>query len=272
MFKRTILVLLSLMLVLCMGCGNKDKTDYSKMTPKERVVHLHNKFYMPLAKTYYDFVVDYNMAYNSNTTLSGFYKDVLPLYEKKYLPYIKDLRSKFPRQDTKEMQEIEPYVSVLYDGLFNDTVGFFMDKIKYTKDSLDAKGDLKECLDPMPKEGEDTFFDANLMYNHEYSKIVNGKGTYELTKANFNKLRKGMTIREVSLLMKMPPTISFEEQKDNKNNYAYFWVIDNGDQDYRYMYDETQLKPTDKYIKLIFRLDEDTFAEKLIKAENHGVE
>ena len=272
MFKRIILVLLSLMLVLCMGCGNKDKTDYSKMTPKERVVHLHNKFYMPLAKTYYDFVVDYNMAYNSNTTVNGFYKDMIPLYEKKYLPYIVDLRKKLPDIESKEMQEIYSYTSVLEIYLFDDTIRVLSEKMEEAKMSTDTKNLLKECLDPMPKEGEDTFFDANLMYNHEYSKIVNGKGTYELTTANFNKLRKGMTIREVSLLMKMPPTISFEEQKDNKNNYAYFWVIDNGDPDYRYIYDETQLKPTDKYIKLIFRLDEDTFAENLIKVENHGVE
>lgn len=272
MFKRTILVLLSLMLVLCMGCGNKDKTDYSKMTPKERVVHLHNKFYMPLAKTYYDFVVDYNMAYNSNTTVNGFYKDMIPLYEKKYLPYIVDLRKKLPDIESKEMQEIYSYTSVLEIYLFDETIRVLSEKMEEAKMSTDTKTLIKESKEPLPKEGEEFFVEGNLAYQHHYSKFVNGKGTYELTKDNFDKLKNGMTVHEVTKLLKMPPSIRYVFQKDNENDQAYYWVLDDNDPFSNYVYFENNLKPTDKYIKLIFREDNETIEEHLIKAENHGVE
>lgn len=270
--KRIILVLISLLLVFCVGCGNKDKTDFSKMTPKERVVHLHNKFYMPLAKTYYDFISDYNMAYNSNTTVNGFYKDMIPLYEKKYLPYIMELRKKFPDIESKEMQEIYSYTSVLKIDLLDTTIGVLSEKMEEAKKSTDTKTLLKESIEPMPKEGEDFFFEGNLRYQHNYSNFVNGKGTYELTKANFSKLKNGMHPREISLLMKMPPNFSTIDFGGDSKRSAYYWVVDNKEISYDYMVDEKDLKPTDKYILAVFSVNENTFEERLIRAENHGVE
>lgn len=47
-------------------------------------------------------------------------------------------------------------------------------------------------------------FNTKLEYNNEYSKITTGKGTYELTLANFQKIHKGDTYQQVAETFKMP--------------------------------------------------------------------
>lgn len=48
------------------------------------------------------------------------------------------------------------------------------------------------------------FFNTKLEYDNEYSKITTGKGTYELTLANFQKIHKGDTYQQVAETFKMP--------------------------------------------------------------------
>nr|DAL03305.1 MAG TPA: protein binding protein [Caudoviricetes sp.] len=47
-------------------------------------------------------------------------------------------------------------------------------------------------------------FNTKLEYDNEYSKITTGKGTYELTLANFQKIHKGDTYQQVAETFKMP--------------------------------------------------------------------
>lgn len=49
-----------------------------------------------------------------------------------------------------------------------------------------------------------SLFNTKLEYDNEYSKITTGKGTYELTLANFQKIHKGDTYQKVAETFKMP--------------------------------------------------------------------
>lgn len=49
-----------------------------------------------------------------------------------------------------------------------------------------------------------SLFNTKLEYNNEYSKLTTGKGTYELTLANFQKIHKGDTYQKVAETFKMP--------------------------------------------------------------------
>lgn len=47
-------------------------------------------------------------------------------------------------------------------------------------------------------------FNTKLEYDNEYSKLTTGKGTYELTLSNFQKIHKGDTYQQVAETFKMP--------------------------------------------------------------------
>lgn len=51
-------------------------------------------------------------------------------------------------------------------------------------------------------------FNIKLEYDNEYSKATTGKGTYELTLANFQKIHKGDTYQQVAETFKMPGVLT----------------------------------------------------------------
>lgn len=73
-------------------------------------------------------------------------------------------------------------------------------------------------------------FNTKLEYDNEYSKITTGKGTYELTLANFQKIHKGDTYQQVAETFKMPGTLVRSNNAQISGEYYYEqdfeWRID----------------------------------------------
>lgn len=72
-------------------------------------------------------------------------------------------------------------------------------------------------------------FNTKLEYNNEYSKVTTGKGTYELTLANFQKIHQGDSYQKVAEIFKMPGKIQQASNTKIGNEYhesaAYTWEL-----------------------------------------------
>ena len=75
---------------------------------------------------------------------------------------------------------------------------------------------------------------TRLEYDNEYSKITTGKGTYELTLANFQKIHEGDTYQQVAETFKMPGTLVRSNNAQISGEYYY-------EQDFEWKIDDTRV-------------------------------
>ena len=268
--EKIVIFILVLCSMVVSSCGTKTSTtDLKKMSPKERVIYLHENYYKPLKKNFYDLVSEYEKAKKTNKTIEEFHQATIPLWNKKYGPYIGELYANLPPIENKEIQEIYSYSSILYINLFDDFSNLLSTMSTMSKNQKELRGDINQYNVDFIEPDIQSFEEDDLTYQHQYSKIVNGKGTFELTLNNFSKIKPGMTEMEVSRLLKMPPT--FTDLVSLPDHECAYWVLETPDRNSRLIVDVKDLKPSDKYIKLTFK---DTNAETdytLVSKENFGI-
>lgn len=265
--NKLILFLLLISLSCIYGCGRSNTViDYKNMTEKERIIYLHENYYIPLKKNYYELIYEYKNASKSSKTIEEFHQVTIPLWKKKYGPYINDLHKTIPPIDSKEMQSIYPYFSCLEISLFSDAFDLLnemKDKAKYQKD---LKGNIKNYNTEIDKSIIELFEEDDLIYQNEYSKAIYGNKTFELTYDNYKKLNNGMTPIEVTRIFKMPPTI-YELSNEDDTIY-YYWILEADD---HIVYFIEDLKPSDEYIRLTFKQEQKSYNYKMIVKENFGI-
>ena len=265
--RKIILFILLLFLLLACGCGsNATVTDYKSMTEKERIIHLHENYYLPLKKNYYDLISEYRNAAKTSKTIEEFHQATIPLWKNKYKPYMVELRKTLPNINSKEMQDIYPYSSCLQLRLFVDTFELLTEMEERAEYQKDLKGDIHEYPTDIDELIIDSFEEDDLIYQNEYSKAIYGKKTFGLTRANYEKLNQGMTLREVIHIFKMPPTISVHTNTDDTE--CYYWVLGADDSNIKFV---DELKPSDKYVKLIFKEEPISCEYKMIEKEDVGL-
>ena len=265
--KKMILFLLLVSLFLACGCGSNDTvTDYKSMTERERIIHLHENYYLPLKKNYYDLISEYRNASKTSKTIEEFHQATIPLWKKKYKPYMIELRNTLPSVESKEMQAIYPYFSSLKSRLFVDAFELLAEMEERAEYQKDLKGDINDYPTDINEFIIDSFEENDLIYQNEYSKAIYGKKTFELNYTNYEKLNKGMTLREIIHIFKMPPTISVYTNTDDTE--CYYWVLGADDSNIKFV---NELKPSDKYVKLIFKEDPISCDLKMIEKKNVGI-
>ena len=118
---------------------------------------------------------------------------------------------------------------------------------------------------------KEVFEKCDYEYQNEYSKIINGKGTYQLNLDNYNKIEKGMPIIDVVRIFKMPATFyDFSPDSESDERY-YFFVLEENNSENRDISDEKDLTSRDKYVKITTTKLEETFETVVVKKETFGV-
>ena len=271
--KKTLIIIFLIILSASTFFESKQNSelDYSKMSPKERVIYIHNNFYIPLKKSHADFITEYEGYIKTTNTLKEFHKMTLPLIKDKYEPYIITLQKNMPDIEDKAIQEIYDYAGVLEFFLFPTMRGLLIDlentaEIQRTLDGKTSDFDLEiYCLD------KETFEEYDYKYQNEYSKIVNGKGTYQLNLDNYNTIDKGMPIMDVVRIFQMPATFfDFVPDSESDEEY-YFFVLEENNSKNRLLLDEKELTGTDKYVKITTTKLEETYETVVVKKETFGV-
>ncbi|WP_307760865.1 hypothetical protein [uncultured Phascolarctobacterium sp.] len=271
--KKTLIIIFLIILSVSAFLVSKQnsKLDYSKMSPKERVIYIHNNFYIPLKKNHADFITEYEGYIKTTNTLKEFHKMTLPLIKDKYEPYITTLQKNMPDIEDKAIQEIYDYAGVLEFHLFPTMQDLLFD--------LEKRAEIQRKLDEKTSDfdleiyylDKEVFEKCDYEYQNEYSKIINGKGTYQLNLDNYNKIEKGMPIIDVVRIFKMPATFyDFSPDSESDERY-YFFVLEENNSENRDISDEKDLTSRDKYVKITTTKLEETFETVVVKKETFGV-
>ena len=160
-----------------------------------------------------------------NITMQKNYIEFAQIIDSKYIPKISKLKEKLQSEKlSSDLENQKQSLLTLIDS-FNDLfkhMALLKDKTKINHENFMT--DLEFIYT--------NIFDNKLKYENESSKIIFGKGTYELNLNNFKKIHKGDSYLKVASLFKMPGQLT----NSNESNTAlighrklehYYWE-DNG--------------------------------------------
>ena len=211
-FKRNVFILITLLLTfLVVGCGGPSSID--------------KEYYQPTKKIYSDYektLAELREKYNDAEELDVEFAQII---DSKYIPEISKLKEKLQSEKLSSDLENQKLSMLTLIDSFNDLfkhMALLKDKTKINHDNFMT--DLEFIYT--------NIFDNKLKYENESSKIIFGKGTYELNLNNFKKIHKGDSYLRVASLFKMPGQLT----NSNESNTAlighrklehYYWE-DNG--------------------------------------------
>lgn len=213
-FKRNIFILITLLLTfLVVGCGGPSSKEEAQRIDKE-YYQSTKKIYSDYEKTFAELREKYNDASELDIKFAQ-------IADSKYIPEISNLKEKL--QSEKLSSDLEKQKISLLNLIdsFND---FFKHasllKDKSNINETNYKNDMLVIYT--------NILNNKLEYENESSKIIFGKGTYELNLNNFKKIHKGDSYLKVANLFKMPGQLT----NSNESNTAlighrklehYYW-------------------------------------------------
>lgn len=217
-FKRNVFILITLLLTfLVVGCGGPSS--------KEEAQRIDKEYYQSTKKIYSDYektLAELREKYNDAEELDVEFAQII---DSKYISEISKLKEKLQSENLSSDLENQKLSLLTLIDSFNDLfkhMALLKDKTKINHENFMT--DLEFIYT--------NIFDNKLKYENESSKIIFGKGTYELNLNNFKKIHKGDSYLRVASLFKMPGQLT----NSNESNTAlighrklehYYWE-DNG--------------------------------------------
>lgn len=216
--KRISFILITLLLtLLIVGCGGP--------SAKEEAQRIDKEYYQSTKKIFSDYektLAELREKYNDAETLDVEFAQII---DSKYIPEISKLKEKLQSEKLSSDLENQKLSLLTLIDSFNDLfkhMALLKDKTKINHEIF--MSDLEFIYT--------NIFDNKLKYNNELSKIISGKGTYELTLNNFKKIHKGDSYVRVASLFKMPGTLTNSSESNmaligHRKLEHYYWE-DNG--------------------------------------------
>lgn len=216
--KRTSFILITLLLaLLVIGCGGP--------SAKEEAQRIDKEYHQSTKKIYSDYektIAELRKKYNDAAELDV---ELAQIVDSKYIPEISKLKDKL--QSEKLSSDLEKQKQALLN-----LMGSLDDFFKHMASLKDRTKLNEKAFTNEAKFLYTNIFDNIFKYNNESSKIISGKGTYELTLNNFKKIHKGDSYLKVASLFKMPGTLTNSSESDmaligHRKLEHYYWE-DNG--------------------------------------------
>ena len=130
------------------------------------------------------------------------------------------MKVKFDKE--KSSTELKPLHDSL-NSLFNTTFSFFTKWIEQdgfsNMNQVDANIELIRSTNLM--------LNARLLYENEYSLLVNKKSTYNLDLEHYNKIKQGDTYADIANILGMPGQLTYSSQGSFLWAESYEWVLGN---------------------------------------------
>lgn len=211
--KKFTLILLSLLCLCIAGCAP---------SAKEEAERLHNDYMLSTRATWNDEFIP-KLQKITNTKKNGDEQDkeiaaLAEQYKPKMLEFDKKLQGEKVQKSNEHLLELDKQ-QIKNSIHFLDTLILIKDKSNLNEQEW--KKDFRLATLAL--------LNTRLEYNNEYSKITTGKGTYELTLANYQKIHQGDTYEQVANLFKMPGKLETSSNLQAVNEQywseSYIWEI-----------------------------------------------
>lgn len=212
MMKKLLMVLLSLICCISiLGCGTDSKKEAQR---------LNTEYYENIKNTFASWSQEVDPIVQSNPDFKSSALQIAQITNSKTMPMLNELKVKFDKEKTST--ELEPLHNSL-DNLFNTTFAFFTKWIEQdgfsNMNQVDANIELIRSTNLM--------LNARLIYENEYSLLVNKKSTYNLDLEHYNKIKQGDTYAEIANLLGMPGQLTHSSQGGFLWAESYEWVAGN---------------------------------------------
>lgn len=212
MMKKLLMLLLSLICCISiLGCG---------ADPKKEAQRLNTEYYENIKNIFSDWSKEVDPIVQTNSDFKSSVLQIAQITDSKTMPALNELKVKFDNE--KSSTELKPLHDSL-NNLFNTTFSFFAKWIEQdgfsNMNQVDANIELIRSTNLM--------LNARLLYENEYSLLVNKKSTYNLDLEHYNKIKQGDTYADIANILGMPGQLTYSSQGSFLWAESYEWVLGN---------------------------------------------
>ena len=220
--KKLTLILLSLLCIAIAGC-----------TPsvKEEAERLNNDYMVTSQKIWNDSFLTNFKQVNQNKTKQEqevYYAEVAEHFKPQYLELDKKIQAEKVQKSNEHLLELQKRQIQNLIAALDDLI-ILKKKINFNLATWDNNNTNHLRA----------IFDTRLEYENEYKQITTGKGTYEVTLANYQKINNGDSYEKIAEIFKMP------------GKQTYSSVANLGDRND--VYETYEWGEKDKFVQVNFR-------------------
>ncbi len=214
--KNIKIALLLLICVLLTACGGPTAKEEAQRLDKE-----YMQVSTTLFKEEYIKKLDAILANKPTSEQDALTVALSEEYKPKFIELQKKLMAEKPQSSNKKLFDL---LLVQLKNQNNILEHFILLKDKNTLNKNNYQADGLVLGQAMLNTG--------LEYNNEYSMITTGKGTYDLTLANYQRVHKGDDYRTIAKLFKMPGTLTTSNESNmaligHRKLDVYIWEQNN---------------------------------------------
>lgn len=189
--KKLTIILLSLLCLFIAGCAP---------SAKEEAERLHKDYIVTSQNIWHDSFLPNFRQVNQNKTQEEkevYFAEVAEHFKPQYLELDKKIQAEKVQKSNEHLLELQKrQIKNLIASL--DDLIVLKKKINFNQAVWNNNNNNHLRA----------IFDTRLEYDNEYKKITTGKGTYELTLANYQKINNGDSYEKVAETFKMPGVIT----------------------------------------------------------------